>query len=173
MCAAWSSTGSWWSVYLPPYFCFHICYSSSSDITGGTCLGKHSQWLYLPRTEWIWHSLQWETVPCNYIFLLGLVCTHLITATTEPSMSNASEEGYLLCIRLICLLVQGQDKMKWSFTLKACCSLNEDTDFLISYVSWVLANVTTQSSCWSCKCDRNSGHRHLYNGLSKIWDRLL
>jgi len=68
-----------------------------------------------------------------------------------------------------------RDKIKWSEALpsKACCSLNEDTDFLICYVSWVLANVTTQSSCWSCKCDRNSGHRRLYNGSSKIWDRLL
>jgi hypothetical protein len=30
--------------------------------------------------------------------------------------------------------------------------------FSISYISWVLANIMTESSHWFQKCDRNSGH---------------
>jgi hypothetical protein len=32
---------------------------------------------------------------------------------------------------------------------------------------FVLANIMTKSSC--CFCERNSGHRYLYNGLPEIW----
>jgi hypothetical protein len=51
--------------------------------------------------------------------------------------------------------------MKWSLPSLACCSSREDTlaHFLICYISWVLANIMTESSCCFWKCDRNSGCR--------------
>jgi hypothetical protein len=37
-------------------------------------------------------------------------------------------------------------RLKWSLPSQACCSLNEDTiDHFISYVSWVPANIMTES----------------------------
>jgi hypothetical protein len=75
-----------------------------------------------------------------------------------------------LCLRLRCLLLQGQAKIKWSLPPQACCSLNEDTvDFFISYVSWVLANIMTDSSCCFWKLDRNSGCRFCRMVCLKSW----
>jgi hypothetical protein len=73
-----------------------------------------------------------------------------------------------LCPGLECLLFyKGQAEMKWSLPSQACWSFNEDTIdlFFISYVSWVVAGVRTESAS-SClqKCDRNSGCRFLHYG---------
>ncbi len=65
-----------------------------------------------------------------------------------------------LCIRLGYLLVQWQAKMKWSLPSQAFCSLNEGgIDFFISFVSWVLVNIKTESFHCFQKCNRKLAHK--------------
>lgn len=46
-------------------------------------------------------------------------------------------------------------------------------NFLISYISQLLVNIISESSCNSWKCTRSSGHRFLYNVLPNSLGRLL
>jgi hypothetical protein len=72
----------------------------------------------------------------------------------------------LLCPWLRWLLVHRQAKMELIIFWQDCWSLNEDTiDFFNHYISWGLADVMTESPHWFWNCNRNLGHRCLYNGL--------
>jgi hypothetical protein len=74
------------------------------------------------------------------------------------------------------MLALYRDKLKWNeayphklITAWRCILLT----LFISYVSWLLANIMIESSCCFQKCNRNWGHRCLYNGLSESLGGLL
>jgi hypothetical protein len=58
------------------------------------------------------------------------------------------------------LALQGQAKTNEAYPDKLVAAwMGTLLTFWISYVSWVLANIMTESSHGFQKCDRNSGHR--------------
>jgi hypothetical protein len=69
------------------------------------------------------------------------------------------------------MLALYRDKLKWNeaYPHKLITAWRRILSTLfISYVSWLLAMI--ESSCCFQKCNRNWGHRCLYNGLSESLD---
>jgi hypothetical protein len=69
--------------------------------------------------------------------------------TTGYRLSSCSSNGCLCCL-------QATNEWKSLFLTWSC------------YLSWVLANILTESFHWFWKLDKHSGHR-LYNSSLKFW----